>query len=51
MFRTVPLSIIKSFSLYARQWYMSCSLLTACEQAVTVTRKTYTTAVCTVKNP
>jgi len=23
MFRTVPLSIIKSFSLYSQQWYMS----------------------------
>ena len=23
MFRTVPLSIIKSFSLYTQQWYMS----------------------------
>jgi len=23
MFRTVPLSIISSFSLYTRQWYMS----------------------------
>ena len=27
MFRTVPLSIIRSFSLYTQQWYMS-----ACEQ-------------------
>ena len=25
MFRTVPLSIISSFSLYTRQWYMSYS--------------------------
>jgi len=32
MFRTVPLSIIRSFSRYIRQWYMSYSLLTACEQ-------------------
>jgi len=23
MFRTVPLSIIRSFSLYTKQWYMS----------------------------
>jgi len=23
MFQTVPLSIIRSFSLYAQQWYMS----------------------------
>jgi len=26
MFRTVPLSIIKSFSLYTQQWYMSYRL-------------------------
>jgi len=26
MFRTVPLSIIRSFSLYTRQWYMSSML-------------------------
>ena len=26
MFRTVPLSIIKSFSLFTQQWYMSYSL-------------------------
>jgi len=26
MFRTVPLSIIRSFSLYTQQWYMSYSL-------------------------
>jgi hypothetical protein len=32
MFRTVPLSIIRSFSLYTQQWYMSYRLLTACEQ-------------------
>jgi len=33
MFRTVPLSIIRSFSPYAQQWYMSHTcLLTACEQ-------------------
>jgi len=28
MFRTVPLSIIRSFSLYTQQWYMSHSLRT-----------------------
>jgi len=27
MFRTVPMSIIRSFSLYTQQWYMSYSLL------------------------
>ena len=26
MFRTVPLSTIRSFSLYTQQWYMSYSL-------------------------
>ena len=26
MFRTIPLSIIRSFSLYAQQWYMSSNL-------------------------
>ena len=26
MFRTVPVSIVKSFSLYTQQWYMSYSL-------------------------
>ena len=25
MFRTVPLSIVRSFSLYTQQWYMSYS--------------------------
>jgi len=33
MFRTVPPSIIRSFSLYTQQWYTSYRLLTACEQA------------------
>jgi len=28
MFRTVPLSIVRSFSLYTQQWYMSYSLRT-----------------------
>jgi len=36
MFRKVPLSIIRSFSLYTQQWYMSYkfadSLRAACEQ-------------------
>ena len=35
MFRTVPLSIIRSFSLYTQQWYMSYrfadSLLASCQ--------------------
>ena len=34
MFRTVPLSIIRSFSLYTRQWYMSCRLADIRSQAV-----------------
>ena len=32
MFRTVPLSIIRSFSLYTQQWHIHTGLLTACEQ-------------------
>ena len=58
MFRTVPLSIIRSFSLETQQWYMSYRfadslwvgsiliLLANCQQA----GMTYTIAVCTVKN-
>jgi hypothetical protein len=61
MFQTVPLSSIRSFSLYTQQCYMSyrfadsswagsgCSiliLLTGCQQ----TCMTYTIAVCIVKN-
>jgi len=61
MFRTVPMSTIRSFSLYTQQWYMSymfsdslraesgrnCSfVLGSCQQ----TCMTYTIAVCTVKN-
>jgi len=58
MFRTVPLSIIRSFSPYTQQWYMSYRfadrlragalfLLAICQQICV----TYTIAVCTVKNP
>jgi len=33
MFRTVPLSIIRRFSLYSQKWYIyHTGLLTACEQ-------------------
>ena len=32
MFRTVPLPIIRTFSLYTGQWYVIQVLLTACEQ-------------------
>jgi len=60
MFRTVPLSIIRSFSLYTQQWFTSyrcadslragsgrnySSVLILLPSSVT-----YTTAVCTVKN-
>ena len=44
MFQTVPLPIIRSFPLYAQQWYMSYSF------ADSKTCMTYTIAVCTVKN-
>ena len=62
MFRTVPLSIIRSFLLYTQQWYMSyrfadslragsaCSiliLLASCHQTCT----TYTITACAVKTP
>jgi len=50
MFCTVPLSIIRSFSLYTQQWYMlyrfADCLLASCQQ----TCMTYTTAVNTLKN-
>ena len=32
MFRTVPLSTIRSFSLYTQQWYVIQLTVTACEQ-------------------
>ena len=35
MFRTVPLSIIRSFSLYAQQWYMSAHIPLLCVQRKT----------------
>jgi len=51
MFRTVPLSIIRRFSFYTQQWYMSYmfgdSLRASCQQ----TFMTYTIAVCKMKNP
>jgi hypothetical protein len=61
MFRTVPLSIIRSFSLYTQQWYTSyrsvdsvwggsrCSILILLERCLQ-TNMTSTTALCTVKN-
>jgi len=58
MFRTVPLSIVRSFSLYTQQWYMSYKfvdslragsgrnfvliLLASCQE----TCMTYTIVVC-----
>ena len=47
MFRKVPLSIIRSFSLYTQQWYISYRLFGSCQQ----TSMAYTIAVCTVKTP
>jgi hypothetical protein len=64
MFRTVPLSIVRSFSLYTQQWYMSyrfadslqagsgwnCSSILILLASCQQTSMTYTIAVCTVKN-
>ena len=64
MFRTVPLSIIRSFSLYTQQCYMSCRFADSlragsvwnCSSILILldscqqNSMTYTTAVCTVKN-
>jgi len=63
MFRTVPLPIIRSFSLYAQQWYMSyrfadslragsgqnCSSTLILLASCQQICMTYTIAVCTVK--
>jgi len=62
MFRTVPLSIITSFSLYTQQWYMSYRFGDSLRRGtgrncrfvlfLLASCMTYTTAVCTVKkNP
>jgi hypothetical protein len=64
MFRTVPLSTIRSFSLYTHQWYMSymfidsfragsgwnCSSILILLASCQQTCLTYTIAVCTVKS-
>ena len=65
MFRTVPLSIIRSFSLYTHQWYMSHRFADSLRAgsgrnwfgsvlilltSCQQTCMTYTIAVCTVKN-
>jgi len=56
MFRTVPLSIIRSFPLYTQQWYTSNriadSLRAVSGRSVLIllaSYMTYTIAVCTVK--
>jgi len=57
MFQTVPLSFIRSFSLYTQQWYMSYrfadSLQAGSRQNVLIllaSCMTYTTAVRTAEN-
>jgi hypothetical protein len=45
MLQTVPLSIIRSFSLYTQQWYMSYRFADSLQTCMT-----YTIAVCTLKN-
>jgi len=64
MFRTIPLSIIRSFSLYTQQWYMSYRLQLqftsrirtelSSDMSLLVSCQqncmTYTIAVCTAKN-
>ena len=53
MFRKVPVSIIRSFSLYAQQWHMSYSLGAGSGRSFLIllaSRMTYTIGVCTVKN-
>jgi len=64
MFRTVPMSIIRSFSLYTQQWYMSYGFTDSLragsgrsqfrpDPARKLSQQsfvTYTIAVCTVKN-
>jgi len=53
MFQTVPLSIIRSFSLYTQQWYMSyrfADILWAGSGWNTVPSCSYTTAMCKAEN-
>ena len=57
MFRAVPLPIIRSFPLYIRHWYMSCSFwrqlsstTCSCLKAVIKSCMTYTSAECAVEN-
>ena len=54
MFRTVPLSIIRSFHCTHSNGICRTGLLTACEQdqdGTCMTFMAYTIAVCTVKTP
>jgi len=52
MFCTVPLSIIRSFSLYTQQWYMSLQFADSLQagSGCPQTGMTHTIAECTVKN-
>jgi len=60
MFRTLPLSTIRSFSLSTQQWYMSYRFVDSLRAGsgwnyssvliLLATVSTYTTAVCKVKN-
>jgi len=49
MFQTVPLPIIRSFSLYTQQWYMAYRLADNLRASCQQNCVTYT-IVCTVKN-
>jgi hypothetical protein len=54
MFRTVPLSIVRSFSLYTQQWYMSgwdSAPSWFCWSQSVSKPVWHTIAVCTVKTP
>jgi len=48
MFRSVSVFIIRSFSLYTQQWYVSYRFAYSL-RAVIITCMAYTNAVCTVK--
>jgi len=54
MFRIVPLSIIRSFSLYTQQWYMSLTVHTSMvyrfADSYQQTCMTYTIALCTMND-
>ena len=50
MFRTVPLSIMRSFSLYTQQWYMSYTFVDSLRASCRQTCMTYTIDMCTLKN-